>query len=264
MLMAIVAGSANLIASARLSNARSLTSRSPVPKIDGLVAWYETSRKESFKTSEAVDGEQVTAWYDVSPGSITKQRNTLTRAASAAVTYQASGIGKLPSVYFDGTNRIQLASFYQGVTSQNTIFIVANPSVAYSVMLDSSSGAGPSTISQNPDSIGINLGSMVGTGTVTNPVVNLTNSSYVVAVYFNGSSSKAYFNNALTMAGGATINPGTAVLTGLSIGANHVNTTCFTGLISEIIIYNRPLETQERKDVMNYLSQKYGITVTGI
>ena len=265
LLMAMVSQGIKIIASSRLTTARSLTSKSPVPNISGLIAWYETSSVDSFKTNEAFDGKQISAWYDISPNSIPAKKNALTRAASAAVTYESDGINKIPSLLFNGTNKIELANFYQGSTSQNTIFIVANPStVTTTTILDSSSSGSTSSIGQNSNSFSMNLGSLVSTGTVTNPIVNLAKVSYIAAVYFNGSNSKVYFNSSSIIAGGSTINPGTTPLTGVSIGANRSNVSNYSGLISEIIIYNRPLQNQERKDVMGYLSKKYGILVTGL
>jgi len=266
LLMAMVSQGIKIISSSRLTTARSLTSKSPVPNISGLIAWYETSSVDSFKTNEAFDGKQISAWYDISPNSIPAKKNALTRAASAAVTYESDGINKIPSLLFNGTNKIELANFYQGSTSQNTIFIVANPSTVTTTttILDSSSSGSSSSIGQNSNSFSMNLGSLVSTGTVTNPIVNLAKVSYIAAVYFNGSNSKVYFNSSSIIAGGSTINPGTTALTGISIGANRSNTSNYSGLISEIIIYNRPLQNQERKDVMGYLSKKYGILVTGL
>ena len=264
LLMAMVSQGIKIVASSRLTTARSLTSKSPVPNISGLIAWYETSSVDSFKTNEAFDGKQISAWYDISPNSIPAKKNTLTRVASAAVTYKSDGINKIPSLSFNGTNKIELANFYQGSTSQNTIFIVANPSTITTIILDSSSSGSNSNVGQNSNSFSMNLGSLDSTGTVTNPIVNLANLSYIAAVYFNGSNSKVYFNSSSIMAGGSVINPGTTALTGISIGANRSNTYNYSGLISEIIIYNRPLQNQERKDVMSYLSKKYGILVTGL
>lgn len=264
LLMAMVSQGIKIVASSRLTTARSLTSKSPVPNISGLIAWYETSSVDSFKTNEAFDGKQISAWYDISPNSIPAKKNALTRVASAAVTYESDGINKIPSLLFNGTNKIELANFYQGSTSQNTIFIVANPSTITTIILDSSSSGSNSNIGQNSNSFSMNLGSLVSTGTVTNPIVNLAKVSYIAAVYFNGSNSKVYFNSSSIIAGGSTINPGTTALTGVSIGANRSNASNYSGLISEIIIYNRPLQNQERKDVMSYLSKKYGILVTGL
>jgi len=264
LLMAMVSQGIKIVASSRLTTARSLTSKSPVPNISGLIAWYETSSVDSFKTNEAFDGKQISAWYDISPNSIPAKKNTLTRVASAAVTYESDGINKIPSLLFNGTNKIELANFYQGSTSQNTIFIVANPSTITTTILDSSSSGSTSSIGQNSNSFSMNLGSSVSTGTVTNPIVNLAKVSYIAAVYFNGSNSKVYFNSSSIIAGGSTISPGTTALTGISIGASRSNASHYSGLISEIIIYNRPLQNQERKDVMGYLSKKYGILVTGL
>ena len=263
ILLTLVAGGANLIMSAKLSSARSLTARSPVPKIAGLIAWYETSRRESFKTSEAVDDGQISAWYDVGPGSITKKYNTLTRTASSAVIYQQSGINKLPSISFNGTGRISISSFYQGTSTQNTIFFVSTP---YSLNnaptpIDSGTGSTATAISY------LNSGIRIYAGNVADFMTSgccSTNSSYIVAAYLNKTSSKAYINDANTMFGGAVGSSGNFVMEGLTIGTDRVGSYPFTGLVSEVIIYNRPLETQERKDVMNYLSQKYGIAVIGI
>jgi len=263
ILMTIVAGGANLIMSAKLSSARSLTARSPVPKISGLVAWYETSRLESFKANEAVDDGQISAWYDVGPGSITKKYNTLTRTASSAVIYQQSGINRLPSISFNGTGRISVSSFYQGKSAQNTIFFVSSP---YSLSntpapIDSGNSFTATPISYLINGIRLYAGNNAD---FTTSGCCSTNSSYIIATYFNRTSSKAYIHDAKTMIGGVVGNSGSNLMEGLTIGTDRIGSFQFTGLVSEVIIYNRPLETQERKDVMNYLSQKYGIAVTGI
>ncbi|MBU6141002.1 MAG: prepilin-type N-terminal cleavage/methylation domain-containing protein [Proteobacteria bacterium] len=266
IIMAGIAGGIKMVTSARLANARSITATSPVPKIEGLIAWYETSRLQSFQPNESLDDGQITAWYDVSPGSIVNKKNTLIRnTPSTAVRYQLEGINKIPSIYFDGSGKISIADFYQGTTTQNTIFFVARPYALQAntgTVIDSGNGAITTTsISLVNNGIYANWGSAVSY-TTTNCCS--TNENYIVAFYGNGSSSKSYLNNATTMTGGANINPGSSDLQGLTIGADHNNLRNFTGLISEVIIYNRPLQAQERKDVMNYLSQKYGIKVIGI
>lgn len=263
--MAGVAGSIKMVTTTRLTNARSITANSPVPKIDGLVAWYETSRLESFKPSEAVDDGQISTWYDTSPGSITKQKNTLTRTASSAVKYQLDGIGKIPSVYFDGTNSISLTNFYQGTSKQNTIFFVAKPlalsSSAVSMIVDSGCGRSITSIALfKSASIEFHL---QNTAYPAMPSTASTGTDYIISAYYNGAYSKVFANDLSSMVGGAVFNLGTTnVLTGLSIGGRCTSYT-FNGLVSEVIIYNRPLQTQERKDVMKYLGQKYGITLAG-
>lgn len=265
-LTAGVAGAVKMVQSARLNNARSITVNSPVTKIPGLVAWYETSRKESFNSNEAHDDGQISAWYDVSPGSITKQKNTLTRTASSAVTYQLNGISKLPSVHFAdaGTRRLSVSSFYQGTSSQNTIFIVLKPYIIVfgnaCHMIDSGSGT-YSSFSILPIGIHMYLGANAD-AVATNCCS--VNESYIIAAYFNSSYSKSYVNDAVNKVGNINVNPGTNVLDGLTVGNNLDGGYPFTGLISEVIVYNRPLDLQERRNVMSYLSNKYNITVAGL
>ena len=74
----------------------------------------------------------------------------------------------------------------------------------------------------------------------------------------------AYVNDAENISGATAANSGSNSLNGITIGNNKNNNAGFGGLISEIIIYNRPLKLNERKDVMRYLAKKYKINVNGI
>ena len=270
ILIAGVAKSGTLVMAARLSAARSLTLKSTVPSISGLVAWYETSLSTSLKTSEALDGKQITTWYDISPNSLAEQKNKLTRTASSTVLYQVSGINKIPSIKFSGAANAMLAGltdFYQYRSlAKCSIFFVAMPlTSSLGIIADGGSGAyGVSLVAINPPNIYFNLTTGVSTGTGSNPASIASNGSYITAAYFNGATSGAYVNNAATMAGGGTINPGTNTLRGLTIGAGRDGSSGFNGLISEVIVYDRLLKIQERRDVMKYLSKKYGIAVTGL
>jgi prepilin-type N-terminal cleavage/methylation domain-containing protein len=259
-----------MIKAARLANARSMTSRSPAHEISGLIAWYEPTLKSSFKDSESIEASQTTEWRDNSPGSIILTKNKLTRSAGSAVTYEESGINNLPTLLFSGaaSANITLANFYQGSSSQNTIFIVFRPLFATSstarILFDSSSSNSTSSIGIKNTSVNLNAGTSVDTATATNSARFANGNDYVVAAYFNSTSSQVFVNNATTRAGNGTITPSTNQLGGLTIGTDKSGTNGFNGYISEIIIYNRPLKLQERKDVMSYLSKKYKISVTGL
>jgi large repetitive protein len=264
ILIALIMGGGSLISMARLTNARSFTMQAPVAKIDGLVAWYETSSKDSFLIGEAINGNQVNEWHDISPNSIVSQRNTLT-IDDGAVSYKADGIGKIPSLLFDGNSDFFLSNFYQGNSSQNTVFVVFKPSQTIDsnviALLDSSSF--DSSIGITSDQININGANNVSTSTGSNSANFISGGSYIIAAYLNYASSGAYANNASSLAGNENIDAGATSLDGLIVGAGNGGDN-FNGLISEIIIYNRPLKLQERKDVMKYLSKKYQITVEEI
>lgn len=251
LLAAGTMGGISLIKSSRLATARALTSRSPIAGIDGLVAWYETSSVDSLKAAENYNNAPITSWYDISPSSIILRKNTLIKNGTASnnLTYLSNGINGLPGVKFNG-GYLTIANFYQGNLRQRTQFVVIKPTKTDSAIL---SGL---TISQNkvkfPDG---------STTSSINPAI-AGDQNYIISVYYSDANSKAYINNALNMVGGSAVNTTTNMQNGLSAGFDAGN--LYLGLISEIIIYNRPLKTDERKDVFKYLSEKYKIQVQGI
>lgn len=267
ILVAGVTQGVGMINASRLANARSNTISSPISSMNGLVAWYETSLRDSLKGNEAVEGGQISEWYDISPNSIALKRNKLTRTASSAVVYRSNAINKIPGIEFNGTAKISLANFYQGATSQATIFIVFrtnfNPSATQITLFDADTSQNSASVGIKSTNVSLNAGSAVDTATATNPAAFGGGLSYVVAAYLNGATSGAYVNNVATLTGNGNINAGTNSLNGVTIGANKSTTAGFTGIISEVIIFNRPLKLQERKDVMGYLAKKYKISVLG-
>ena len=249
----------NLITASRLTVARSTTSQSIVPKISGLIAWYETSLLDSLKIDEAINDKQITAWYDISPQSIVGKKNPLIQSTGSA-KYKASGIAKIPSISFDANSNLALQNFYQGSSAQNTIFIVARPSTLSGVIFDSSAGNGIYAISLTNSAIKLNAGS--ADLSFNSSQIAKAGDDFIIASYFNRQDSKLYLNNAITpLAPSSTLDPGANNLGGVTIGTNRNASQGFAGLISEIIIYNRSLQIQERKDVMAYLSKKYQISI---
>ena len=271
----VIQGS-NLIKSARINSARLLTSTSPVPQINGLVAWYETSMRNSFLESESYDTAQPTTWYDISPNSVNVQnsvskRNTLTRTASSSAVYRSSGINKFPALqFYTGFGTVfSLSSLYQGKLAQSTIFFVFRPQVVVgttTLYLMKSYSGGTTAIGVNSNSVTLNAGTSAATGTSTNAANISYNKDYILAAYFNGSSSAVYVNDVTNLIGGTTINPGTDSVDGLKIGAATIGPTDtgLSGFLSEVIIYDHPLNLRERKDIMGYLSKKYRISVSNL
>ncbi|MBL6664395.1 MAG: prepilin-type N-terminal cleavage/methylation domain-containing protein [Rickettsiales bacterium] len=255
-----------LVKNARLSNARSHTAKSVVKDMPGLVAWYETTIKDSFNPGETFDNAQITQWRDISPSSkigLTNQ-NVLTKLASSAVIYVESGINDIPSIEFDGTAGIDLSAFYQGNSAQQTIFLVFSPStITTQTLIDADSGT-HSIAMQSSNQITLNAGNSATTSTGTYPASFTASDNYIMAVYFDGSNSRVYLNHATNKVGNGNIIPGSSEMTGLTVGSTSAGSSVYTGLISEIIIFNRVIKIQERKDIMSYLSTKYKISVTGL
>lgn len=271
-----------LISSSKLSVARSLTARSIVSQIDGLVVWYETSSRDSLIESESIDNGTITTWYDINPASISQKKNTLTNK-TGAVKYIKKGINDTPSLQFSSQNdgsvtNLQLSSFYQGSTTQNTVFIVFQQNTRTYVssydrwIIDSYSSASTTSFGYSDvsgvDDIRVNGGSTSATTGVTDAPSFNDGKSYIAAIYYDGAYSKAYLNNTATTVGAGYLSatPGSNSLTGLTVGSlkDDTNASRFVGLISEIIIYNRVLKDSERKDIFRYLAKKYSIVVSGI
>lgn len=271
-----------LISSSKISLARSLTAKSVVSQIDGLVVWYETSSRDSFLESESVNGGVITNWYDISPSSLPQKKNTLT-AKTGAVKYITQGINNIPSLQFSGQSdssvtNLQLSSFYQGSTSQNTIFIVFQQMTRNYIssydrwIIDSHSSASTSSIGYSDvsgvDDFRINAGSATAYTSSTNAPIFADNKAYIAAIYYDGAYSKAYLNDITKMVGDGYLspNPGSNYLSGLTVGSlkSDVSESRFVGLISEIIIYNRFLKEIERNDIFRYLAKKYNMNVVGI
>ncbi len=268
LITGILKGS-SLIRASRIANARSYTAKSVVPEISGLIAWYETSMIDSIDKSEAVDGYNISKWYDNNPSSniALSKKNTLIKSSSSNLTYVVNGINSIPSLSFVNSGTISLTKFFQGDSVQNTIFIVFRPTIEPSssaqFLIDSSSSGSASAIGFKNDRISVNAQLSIDTATSTNPAYFQSDSNYVLCAYLNGSSSQFFLNDASSKVGGSFINSGSNPLTGITIGATKNGSSSFTGYISEVIIYNKVLGEQERKDVMNYLSKKYRISVSG-
>ena len=137
MLIGIIVGGvmqgANLITSSRLASARSLTSKAPIGNISGLVAWYESSSKNSFLATQAIDSASISEWGDISPSSIINKKNKLTKTANANVTFGIASINKIPALNFKNNEKISLNNFYQGSLNRATICVVFRPNFLASI-----------------------------------------------------------------------------------------------------------------------------------
>lgn len=115
ILISGISSGIDLYSDFRITSARSLTLGSKVPRIDGLVAWWETTLEKSFDKNEAINGVKITNWYDANPLSLNKITLTQSNSANKA-TFKANSINSLPAISFEGgskyiTNNIFSESF---------------------------------------------------------------------------------------------------------------------------------------------------------
>lgn len=252
-----------IVRKSKVASANMLTKTSPVQKIDGLVAWWESTMPTSFSNLEEVDNGRVGTWYDISDVSNSPLNATQTTVSSKP-TYKTGNINGLPALYFDGSDSLA----FDGVKLNNTfytIFVVEQRKSATGYFFGTDAGSrnggfaigyGSSTAFRNLHywgSFGWNDFTVAAYAT---PEPRITVNSYG---YQNGDTKQAFYNNGSGPTYGTAINaPG--YKTTFYIGT--ADATNFTGDIAEIIVYNRLLTDQERKDVEAYLGEKWGITVS--
>ena len=252
----------NLVRSAQISNARSITAKSPILQMSGLLGWYETSLKESLDQSKLKDGDTITTWKDIGPSSILNGANQLT---PTSVTYVQSSINKIPALKFSGSSKLSIASFSQGASSQATVFLVVKLNYVpdpsnYKTIFDGNSANFSFSIKSNW--VQLNTGTEVPTAYADG---FLNSGEYVIAIYFNGSNSKVFINSTNSMIAGSDIASSTAnQLAGMTLGTNRSGTNGFSGFISEVAVFNRVIKVAERKEIFTYFSKKYKIEITGV
>ena len=262
LMVAVIKGS-DLIGQAKLAAAGQLTVASPVLNIKGLLMWYETTLSKSFIDSEVKDNSLISTWYDIAnPPRTTK--NMLQTTPANQPTYKSGAINDLPALYFDGTSDYMVNATSSIDTnilspqSRNTIFIVMRyisgtvifqiqNSITNRISLENSAGSVRWDFPNSAE------GGLVGTSNMLQKSIILTldKNSTTQSIFINGAIDNSQ-SNALTL---------TPFISNITIAADTNGVQFSQMYISELIIYDRSLSTQERKDVERYLGRKYNIIV---
>ena len=267
ILIAGVTSSSRLVKRMKVITAQNLTQSSPVPSIKDLSVWYESTLDKSFVDSEESDGTPITTWFDNNIQSSFKY--DLKQATVANQPKFSEGIiNNLPAVRFDGADDHLVASSV-GINGKGlTAFIVGQRVLYPSSFQVSVAGL---AAGQNDDT---NSGSVVAfadfgtyfiSGTslqwFSNGVTHQGNGApYILDTVFSGTTNLIYLNGVPGSSYNITTN---FLLDTLRVGCKYSTAPAyfFNGYIAEVIIYNRALNTEERKSIEAYLSKKYAIKV---
>ena len=279
ILIAGVTQGSRLVKQGRIKTAQNQTNSSPVPGINGLALWVETTFDTSFPSGLVDDGSSITNWYDINPGAINKISLAYAPIAGATSepTYIAGGINNLPVIRFDGVYdclitpaKIPVNALSQG---QITIFMVAK-------YYGPNSGAGVIFKYQNTGAnlrIGIEVNSnyirfdfpQSVNGALLSTTTNIANQNYIFTFTENGTTQAITLNGSSTPEAVQANN--LAFISSdshmLSIGGDTQSDSAYcTGHysqvdIGEIIVYDHMLKNSEIKDVQNYLSKKWAINL---
>ena len=270
IIVAIFQGS-DLLRTVRVNSAQSLTLSAPVRSMKGVSLWLEPTVSESFVTDS--DGEPLTQWNDNNTQATSKYYAT--KAASGAVTYKKeSPLHTLPAVYFNGTSSGYLTLSTSASPSDATTAPVARNNaftviaVAKSDGVSSSNGA---ALISNGDSGGysyvINSNGerqlvFPGSATLTSTSATASTSPEVISITYEGGTDgiAKLFTNGVAESMNASTATATAPDGALYVGGNPSDMP-WKGYVGEVIVFNRLLSDNERKQIEQYLGQKYKIEV---
>jgi prepilin-type N-terminal cleavage/methylation domain-containing protein len=271
LMVAVIKGS-DLIDQAKLASARQKTANSPVLKIDGLVMWFETTLPKSFLDSEVINGGLISSWNDSSGANPNSPTSALQATATNKPSYLASGINDLPSLKFDGVDNFIRASLSSPINSSQLVVFTVCQRVGIKSYTSSTTFYKNGVVHDYNNLTSMVLAYEEGSGTRLQTFrydAKSTKSphpgndiSYIFSTQFDGTNNISYFNGIAQTTVSST---GTFNIDRVLIGARFESSTTsnyYNGIISELIIFNRALSTQERKDVEQYLSDKYKIPVS--
>jgi prepilin-type N-terminal cleavage/methylation domain-containing protein len=271
---------AKMVNTFRLQSAQTLTLSSPVVSTSGLVLWLEPTMPESFLDLESVEGSQITKWIDRNPQSTVKL--SANGSASAGIVYkEQSDIYGLPAVAFSGSSSAVLT-----LNNGSSNIPIITPNSAYTLFvvakLSDDSSSALKTVFSNGDSSGWGYGVsgsqnnrsrnliFSGSSDVTSATANATTRPEVISALYAGGAggNLQLFTNGVGNAGTGEAGTSESLSASTATAAsptsafyvgNKLSAAPWTGLISEIIIFNRTLSTKERNSIELYLGQKYNI-----
>lgn len=292
ILIAGVTQGSRLVNASKVQTAQTLSQSAPVTGVQGLVLWLDSSREDSFISTETSNATALTKWYNVNPQVSNVGRATaLTTftSSSPTTTYKSIGINGLPSVAFATGATTAFASPAGGriVTPYQayTFFVVARVTNIGSKNAIFYNGATAAT-STGFGFFSSTSGKMLVNGGATNVITDKTGSASAVAnaarimtvtiapnAAVNGSNVMApvttpainfYVNGAPTPDLTSTLATNIAAQAASDIfyiGTDGTATSPFIGDMSEIIMFDTVLKNSDRRAIEQYLGKKYGIAV---
>lgn len=251
-----------LIFSLAIPTAASATDFTPT-SISGLSVWYNVSQANSVhKTGSAIS----------SVDDLSGNHYNLTSIGTNSPTYNPTGMNGFPTMTFDGSSNVMasplLPDTLLGGPNGATVFLVGNVQ-SNGVLLWS----GPSPSSQSNSAhldlqyINTTLYSVLGVSDAygylqTNSAMKNQNAIFEFTGGNSSSLTESITYNG-TLLNSRQTNTFAPFSCDLAIGALL---DCTTGLqyymagnVSQVLIYNRILTTQERQEIEGYLSCSYGL-----
>lgn len=236
--------------------------------IPGLAIWLDA---KDFNTLTFSTGTDVSGWANKGAAGV---GNAAQATANLQPLYVASAINGLPAVQFrdDGaTKQLTIADSVGLDFTTMSAFVVAKR-VTDLGAIEHMFGKFDTGASQREWRLVVNnndnlqgITSQTGSGTVVDSIIAATTinvaTPFIGDFYYNATNQLVSLNN-----GTPDSDPQAAVFNGTSVvGIGSINsgaTQPYDGYIGEILFYNSVLTAAQRLQVLNYLSRKWGITIS--
>lgn len=260
ILVAGVTQSSRLINQMRLMSARSITLSSPVPTIKNLIAWYESVGEKSFNESEMSTGSLLSNWYDSNIQSSTKL-NGFQTADLNKPQYFIDESTALPVVRFTDQDFFNLPD--ATVPFNNSPYTIFFVSQTFSLCPCGLLGSGTYNSNFTVNAFRYDASSSMVNYWWGNDIY-VTNSSSLrkstIHVFLYDLSKREGYSDGVLRTTIASTNRNSTAFNN-TIGKTF-NTEYMNGTIGEIIIFDRALNTEERRSVELYLSKKWSIKIS--
>ena len=264
ILIAGISTGVDLFYDSRLTTAQSLTKNSPVPRIEGLFTWIETTSPESF-SSAPKDGASIGLIKDLS-FKMDKANFVQTGVDGLKPIYKQQNLNNLPALYFDGSNDFLVSekTYNSSIFSNNqvTIFMVIKYVGANNI----------TAVFLKHELTSYRIGLEINDGKVRfdfpNPGKNaimassVVNKNIIITGISNKSNQKLYINSNMEYDISNTDNTNiTSSASTIFLGKNYNDYFPTNFNFGELIIYDRALTAKELDLVTKYLSKKWAIKI---
>lgn len=238
-----------------------------LPAIAGQVLWLDAADATTIRDADGDNaatgtggsnngfGGTVRTWVDKSGSGFNVTNNT----ANQQPLYNATGLNGKGVLTFDGSNDKLTNTGAAIPGNDHTTFIVFNRTTATGrdAVFDLGNGGSRNAIFINE--AGNNRINYYVNSTFYNSSSNYTASTYEMLSVVHDITTATLYRNGASQFSGTTL--ARASTTGIFVGDDSSGGDELQGNIAEIIVYDRDLTSDERRDVENYLASKWGLTI---
>jgi len=292
--------SSRIIGSMRVNTARNVTQSSAMPWVNYIVSWQDSTAEDAFKEEETDDGDKISRWNGAEVR-YSDRINLIQSNSNNQASYKANGMFGLPSVLFDGTDDFfeserteqdvltyrsaSIFGVFEAVeintTDKRTIFFnpADNCGLELEISHSSDNKSGNLAVSSNsgcggtPNATSSPFGFFVNNEKVVMSIIIFSSptdlgSTANIKFFKNGFlldsnqvGSNSYNSSLINTLKSYSANSHKFYLGATKATENSQPKNFFKGMIGELIIFNRSLNNEDRKEIEKYLGRKWGVKV---